>query len=231
MGGLSREPHEHWGLAVTLWNGAAYLMNTPDLRSVVSKWLDPTLDYDLHLGVGARIVQVNGATSVMGIIDVLERNPRALSITWVGAEVNDITLLLARAQEDGYAHRVYLGPQAQQDPTGTGATAERAQPTAGGGTGGTAPDTLRDASVEGCREVIPRRKDVYTPWGFRCVSLGEPGKNPEITAIELKGVMGMTNALREAVGSPDVARVGDIIMAVNEVTDTTAMKAELVKPG
>jgi hypothetical protein len=139
----------------------------------------------------------------------------------VGAEVNDITALMAKAQEDGYAHRVYLGPQANQDPTGTGATAESVLPTPGGGTGSTAPDSPRAARLEGCREVLLTRKDVYTGWGFKCKWLGEPDRHPEITAIELREVMGTTSALREAVGSPYIAKVGDLIMAVNDDKTTS----------
>jgi hypothetical protein len=83
----------------------------------------------------------------------------------------------------------------------------------------------------GCREVLLTRKDVYTVWGFKCKWLGEQDRHAEISAIELMGVMGTTNALREAVGSPDNARVGDLIMAVNNVEDTVAMKEALAKTG
>ena len=64
-------------------------------------WLYPTLDYEHHLGIGAKLVQVNGIRSAMGMTEELEQNPGMLSITWLAAEVNNLTALLARTQEPG----------------------------------------------------------------------------------------------------------------------------------
>ena len=46
-----------------------------------------------------------------------------------------------------------------------------------------------------------------------------------------QGAMATIKALREAIGSPDIATQGDLIMAVDDIKDRVAMKDALAKAG